>query len=898
MDNATQTLTGQFAAAAREAAGQVALIFREGDAVREYTYARLYRDSLAVAGWLQAQEVAPGDRVAILLENRPEWPESYFGALLAGAVAVPLDPVSRWDYLQHVLEETQARLIFTFPQAPFSQLEQLPFLEKIVVVGETEAAGGKIINFTAVLAAEIEADLPVVQPGDLASIIYTSGTTGLPKGVMLTHRNFSANCQAIASLNAFRPEDQVLAILPLHHAFPFTGTLLVPLFSRMKIVFLDTLRAEAVLNCIKEQHITILVVTPQVLQHFYQGIERQLARIPWPARPLLLAYLKFSREVSRFLGVNPAQPVLKKFRRALGEQFRFFISGGAKLPESLGENLARLGFTVLEGYGLTETAPVVAVNPPAAPRPGSVGRPLPGVEVRILDPDAAGIGEILIRGDNVMAGYFRNEAATQEVLKDGWLHSGDLGSLDRDGYLSIQGRIKDIIVLASGQNVSAEEVGQHYLKAPSIQEVFITTDSRAEKLAALVVPNLDFFRKAGETDIYDRVKWDVELFSQELEPYKRVRDFVLINEELPKTRLGKVRIHEAQRLYREWAGKVYEKRQPAVPEELSPAGQTVLKILARQAGEARISLDDHLELDLGLDSLGLVELLAALEGRFNFKIKDDEFTGILTVKDLIAFIEAKHPEVLAAPEAEITAWAEMLRTDPPPALLGRLGMAGGFTARMVTLGLVSTLGSWFKWMFDFKVYRREGLKRQGYILCPNHASFLDGFLLAYAVPGPLRHHLFSLGYSGYFDVPVLRDLLKLIRVIPVDSARNVVTGLQVSSYILRHGQILAIFPEGFRTPTGEVGQFKRGVAILARELDVKLVPVYIQGSYEAWPPGITLPRARPIRLIFGREYSWQELKARGLEVNPDAADYDAIRVGLREEVLKLKQVLEGKLVSY
>jgi long-chain acyl-CoA synthetase len=192
------------------------------------------------------------------------------------------------------------------------------------------------------------------------------------------------------------------------------------------------------------------------------------------------------------------------------------------------------------------------------------------------------------------------------------------------------------------------------------------------------------------------------------------------------------------------------------------------------------------------------------------------------------------------------------------------------------------------------VYGREGLGDRGYILCPNHGSYLDGFLLASAVPGPLRYRLFSLGYSGYFDVPVIRSLLKLIRVIPVDSARNVVAALQMSAYILRNGQVLAIFPEGFRTPTGEVGQFKKGVAILARELEVKLVPVYIQGSYAAWPPGVSLPRSRPIRVCFGREYSWQELRERGLKVTPEASDYDAIRVGLREEVMRLKEAAEGE----
>jgi long-chain acyl-CoA synthetase len=895
MDNATPTLTGHLAGVCREAADRTALIYRAEDVVREYTYGQLYRHSLAVARWLQDQGVEKGDRVVILLENRPQWPMIYFGTLLAGAVAVPLDPVSLWDHVHYTLEQTRAKIIFTFHQAILSQLQESPFLEKIVVVGETGESGGKLRNFATIPeASDRKAELPAVHPDDLAAIIYTSGTTGLPKGVMLTQKNFFANYRGIAQLNAIQPDDNMLAILPLHHAFPFTATLLLPLFSRAKITYLDTLKAEAILRCIKEQRVTVLALTPLVLQHFYQGMQRQLSRIPWPLRPLLLAYLKFSRRLSQFLGVNPARPLHRKFREALGEQFRFFVSGGAKLPEDLAEDLARLGFTVLEGYGLTETSPVVTFNPPAAPRLGSAGQPLVGVEVRILDPDVDGVGEVLIRGDNVMAGYFHNEAATREVIKDGWFHSGDLGYLDGDGYLFLRGRIKDIIVLASGKNVSAEEVGRHYLQAPSIKEIFVTTDSRAEKLAAVVVPDLDFFRKTGQTDIHAKVKWDLELLSQGLEPYRRVRDFVLINDELPKTRLGKVKMREAERIYQEKAGKQYQPKKLAVEAGLSPVGATVVAILTRQLEDSRISLDDHLELDLGLDSLGLVELMAALETRFNLKIWDGEFTGIFTVRDLIGFIEGKNPEAVRESEAEPAAWGRVLTTEPDAALLRRLGMAGGLTARLVTQGLAALIGSFFTWMFDLKVSGGGGLGDRGYILCPNHGSYLDGFLLAYAVPKPLRHRMFSLGYSGYFDVPVIRSLLKLIRVIPVDSARNVVAALQMSSYILRQGQIIAIFPEGFRTPTGEIGQFKKGVAILARELGVKLVPVYIQGSFAAWPPGVSLPRPHPIRVFFGREHSWQELKERGLKVTPDASDYDAIRVGLREAVIQLEKVSGGR----
>jgi long-chain acyl-CoA synthetase len=889
MADEAQTLTGILAGAAREASGDTAILYREGDELRSYTYGQLYRSSLSVAGWLGGQGVEQGDRVALLLENRPEWSMCYFGVLLRGGVAVPLDPVSRWEFIEYALTQTRTRVIFTFSKAPLDRLAQLPFLEKIVVLGEPGGAGGKVVKFPEVQESPgREEGLPRVHPDDLASIIYTSGTTGMPKGVMLTHKNFAANCRGIAEIDAIRPEDNFLSILPLHHAFPFTATLLLPLYYRAKITYLDTLKAEAILKCLKEQGITILVLTPQVLQHFYQGFERRLEQIPWPARPLLLRYLQFSWRVSRFAGVNPAQPLLRKFRNALGEQFRFFVSGGAKLPETLAGNLARLGFTALEGYGLTETAPVVTINPPAATRLGSAGKPLAGVEVRILDPDPGGVGEVLIRGDNVMAGYYQNEAATREAVKDGWFHSGDLGCLDRDGYLFLKGRIKDIIVLASGKNVSGEEVGEHYLQAPSIKEIFVTADVREEKLAAVVVPDLAFFRKIGETDIYGRVKWDLELLSQGLEPYKRVREFVLVNEELPKTRLGKVKRFEAQKIYQARSGQRWEKKKLAVEEGVSRVGEIVVAVLARQLGDSRISLDDHLELDLGMDSLALVQLLAALENRFDTAIKDEEFAGLFTVGELIGFIEGKRPEAVTEPGEAAAAWDRVLGTDPPSDLLGRCGLDGGLAAGMVTQGLAAILGFWFRQMFDLQVYGREQLREGGYILCPNHTSYLDGFLVAAAMPPRLRTRLFSQGYSRYFDIPVLQTLIRLIRVIPVDSARNVVAAMQVSSYILRHGQILCVFPEGSRSPSGELGEFKKGVAILARELKVNLVPVYIQGTHEAWPPGAALPRPHPVRVVFGREHSWEELRDRGKMMDSGAPDYDAISLGLRQAVLRLR----------
>ena len=370
------------------------------------TYHQFFEQVQRVAGWLRQQGLQKGERGLIIMENRPEWPISYFGLLLAGGTAVPVDLQSRPEHVAYVLEQTGATVVFAGPKAPLAEIAQGP-------VGAAPGGGGGTAGLPGPgggvpgppgLAAR--PDLPAIHLDDLASIIYTSGTTGPPKGVMLTHKNFAANYQGIAALEAVTAADNFLALLPLFHTFPFMASIILPFFTGATVTFIDTLKAEPVLRALKEQQVTILPVTPQVLQHFYKGIAKKLAGLPLGLGQVLNRALDLSRRWQARGGPNLTGLLTRTFRQALGSQFRFFVSGGAKLPDEVAKNFAKLGFIILEGYGLTETAPVVSINYPAV-RWGSVGRPLAGVEVKIDRPNAEGVGEILIRGDNVMSRLFR-----------------------------------------------------------------------------------------------------------------------------------------------------------------------------------------------------------------------------------------------------------------------------------------------------------------------------------------------------------------------------------------------------------------------------------------------------------------------------------------------------------
>jgi len=911
MNKKLYTLHGKLREIVDQFPERIVMQMRKEDGYLRHTYKEFYEISQSIAHFLLEQGVKKGNGVAIVLENRPEWGMIYFGIMLAGAVAIPFDPQSGGEEIKFFLSDSESKIAFTSSKL-LSLLtgltDSVPSLKKIIAL-DLEKSSKESISFseTISIGSDLKSltSMPEVFPQDIASILYTSGTTGKPKGVMLTHKNFYSNFQSINKLKLFSDKDNVLSILPLHHSFPFMVTLIIPLFSQSKITYISSLKNEELLRCMKETGVTILTGVPQLFYMFYKHILDGMKKVPFLVRVPLLRFIEILWLVRKFTGINLAKLSLSKIHRAFGKKLRFFACGGAKLNEEAARFLVKIGFTILEGYGLTETSPVVTFNPLKKQKIGSVGKVIPDVELRIAEPNEYGVGEVVIKGHNVMRGYYKQEEETRKVLKNNWFYSGDLGYLDKQEHLRLTGRKKELIVLSSGKNVSPEEVESHYAKSPFIKGlcVLATGKSEEEKLMAVIVPDLDYYRKVGEVNIYGIIKWDLENLSKQYPPYKRIMGFVVTSEALPQTHLGKLKRFEIKNRYLdELMGVGLRKIDEEIPlsdEDLkilsSGIAKKIIKILGKETNlERRIRLGDHLEIDIGLDSLGRVELMAALEKILKIDIPDSVMVKIFTVRELILAIEKlilkTEPETEEASviQTRPSLWSDILKVNPAKDIIEKIDLFPGWSSRFFTLLISGILSILFKLIWPIKVFGIKNLPpKETFILCPNHGSYLDGFLIAASLPRWLEKHMFFLGHRAYFEVPIIRNIVKLIRIIPIDPGAQLIDAIQACAYILRNGKTACIFPEGVRSIDGEIKEFKKGIGILAKELSIRLVPVYIKGSYESWPRTKRFPRPNPVTIVFGRPHNAEELKKEGTRLGAKD-DCEAITLGIREEVIRLK----------
>lgn len=866
-----KNLFEHFEAIAAKYPDQVAVIVQGQGEPERYTYADLRQMSRAVAAHLRVLGIRGGQRCAILAANHARWCAVFLGILECGAVAVPLDTAFKSEQISILLRDSESRVVFAgheYLAAVNCALPSCPTVQDVIVIHNgvpgctalDEILRQPIVDPTARPPASLD---------QLAVILYTSGTTSDPKGVELTHANLVAEMEAVFHVVEVTPEDSLLGVLPLFHALALLANCLLPFAKGARVVFLETISSGEILRAMREHGITIFCCVPQF---FYLVQQRVLEKVGaqggarYLAFRTLLATNGFLRDA---LGVNLGRVFFRRIHEALGPRLRLLVTGGSRCDLAVAEDFHRLGFDLLQAYGLTESSGAATVTPSRANRIGSVGPPLLGVEIKITpteftgEDDHAG-GEILIGGAIVMRGYHRRPDATAAALEGGYLHSGDLGYLDAEGNLYITGRKKDLIVLSSGKNIYPEEIEAHYLESPFIKELCVLGRSSlpgepfAERLHAVVVPNLDVMRERKIVNMKEILRYEIEGLSVRLPPHKRILTYEIWQEELPRTTTRKLKRYQIeQAINRTMTREQVEPAQRELTEEQrrwaeDPRVAAALAVVARAARRSGpIAPDANLELDLGLDSMERVELLVTLEQEFSTQVAEEEAVKIYTVRELV---EALLGESTATGRARASgpAWAILLAPEKvaDPDFLEILKPKHILAA--VCFLIVKIVYLFARLLLRMRVEGRENLPASGpVVLSPNHQSYLDAFLLVSTLPYWLFRRLFFVGASEYFATPLRAWVAKTLNLIPIDPDTNLVRALQAGAFGLRHGKVLVLFPEGERSIDGEVKRFKKGAAILSAHLGVPLVPVALDGVYEVWPRGRPPQALAKVQIRFG-----------------------------------------------
>ena len=843
-----------------------------------WSYARLVQSARSFAQALLARGVSRLEPVVICARNSPEWVIAYFGILQAGALPVPVNDIASVRELTEILTVCEARRIVTTSRHVPDFRAMRPGLEFVLLDGDG-------VDSWRHLPGAAERPLPQLRSGDPASLLWTSGTTGTPKGVPLTHHNFLSNLDALVSTRIAESTDRVLLPLPLHHAYPFTVGLLYGLSVGATIILPSGITGPEITEAARRGRATAIVGVPRLYMALLDAISMAAkARGPIPAY-LFRFLLAVSVFIRRHFALRVGRIVFSRVHAAIGPKIRILASGGAHLDPDVGEKLEGLGYEVLNGYGLTETSPILTMTPRGRGRTGAEGIPPPGVAIKIEPELGQPFGEVLATGPNVFSGYWKNEAATKAAFTpDGWFRTGDLGFLDSENYLHITGRKSEMIVLPGGEHIFPEDVETRYGAIPAIRELAILEE--AGKLVALIVPNDVFIRTHGAARIEALLREGLETAGLKLAPYARISGFAVIHEALPRTHLGKLKRHLLPDLYA-------KARLPAAAAAAAPMTEEDRAFLAKPLPAAihnwfrqrypgkPVGLDSMLQIDLGIDSLEWVTLTLELQNRFGIALTERELSKVITLRDLIvaaAAVQSAGPSMPSIPGPAGAAAFEAPETSrwlkPQGPLPRTFGVLFYYANRAV-----------MRAVFRLKVFGVERVPSQGpLILAPNHASLLDPFLVAAALPLDRLRHTFWAGWTGrLFWNPLLRAFSRATRVIPVDPERAPAEGLAFGLAALSRGEALVWFPEGRLSPTGEIGPFLRGVGYLLAQSRAEAVPVRIAGSFDAMPRGWRWPRRVEISVRFGEPVAPARLEAMGR--GPDS--FMRIADGLRTAVLGL-----------
>jgi long-chain acyl-CoA synthetase len=788
---------------------EIAYVHRRGFRTLRWTYSQLAELAFRFARELEARSIGKGDRVLLWGDNCAEWVGVFFGCMLRGAVAVPMDRIAAPDFAQRVMSDVDARLI-------------------VCASALTMHAGGRpyleLESLSDALAQRSAEPYTPVQfsRDDTAQIVFTSGTTAEPRGVVLTHGNILASVDPIErefpkyrrSERLFHPI-RFLELLPLSHVFGQFMGMFIPALLGGTVHFQDSFKPSDIIATIKSERISVLVAVPRVVESLKNKLRDELG-----------AYIEKNWERAENEHFLKRWWRFRKIRRLFGWKFWAIISGGAALDQNTEEFWRRLGYVVVQGYGLTETSSLISLNHPFKVGRRSIGKVLPGREMK-LDPET---GEILVRGENVARQYWQGKGLKPVTGEEGWFRTGDLGAMDEEGNLYFKGRSKNVIVTPAGLKVYPEDLEQALRKQPQVRDVVVVgvaAGGNAEACAVLLLKNGD----SGSIAVASA--------NQTLADFQKIRRWIVWpDDDFPRTSTQKPKlelIRKAAEAQVNGSGADPALSQRA-REDGAPghSGDGTLEDLIGNIAGRRVELKPgaHLENDLNLSSLDRVELMAAIESRYQVDLGDREFSQVNTVADLENLLKKSAPEARTN-NYPYSRW--------PQSWLARWIRVLGYNC--ITLPYIMV-------MARPKIIGRERLKdfRGPALIISNHIAQIDiGFLMA-ALPMHLRNRL---------GVAMQGEMLRSMRYPPKDwlfvkrwweqlryaliaAFFNVFSLPQRAKYresfrfageLVDRGYSVVIFPEGRRTETGEMSPFRSGIGLLATHLNLPIIPMRIDGLF-------------------------------------------------------------------
>ncbi|MFZ0857430.1 MAG: AMP-binding protein [Candidatus Acidiferrales bacterium] len=784
---------------------EIAIAYRRGYRMERWSYARVGAVARNFAATLEQRGVAPGDRVMLWGENCAEWVAAFFGCVLHGAVVVPMDQAASAEFAARVAATVDAKMIVHSRALDAGKIGRPEIL--LEELTETEWHG---------VDAGARLDTKSAKRSDAVEIVFTSGTTAEPRGVVLTHGNILANIEPMeAEIQKYLKYERFfhplrfLNLLPLSHVFGQLMGMFIPPLLGGTVIFLDTMGPAEVSRAIKRERVTALVTVPRMIESLQGQMEREVeaaGRVE-----------KFKRDFARADGEKFLRRVwrFRKIHGRLGWKFWAFISGGAALPESAEVFWNRLGYAVVQGYGLTETTSLVSVNNPFRVGKRSIGKLLPGMEMKLGEG-----GEILVRGENVASGYFQGAKLEPVAGEEGWFRTGDLGEVDAEGNLYFKGRRKNVIVTPAGMNVYPEDLEAELRKQPGVKDcvvVGIEQEGNAEACAVLLLEDAS----ADAAKIVERA-------NQSLAEYQRMRRWMVWKEpDFPRTPTQKPMLARI----RETVEREFGARVEGPPTQNVGAGDSLGELIARVTGRGgNFGADANLERDLQMSSLDKVELMSALEEKYQVDLSETKFAGAKTVGELEKLLR----EPRARPQThEFSRWAQRW-----PVTWIRLAVYYALTWPATML------------LARPEIRGRENLRgvRGPVLVVANHVTYVDiGCVLA-ALPGKFRHRLATAMEAerlwgmrhpsgmGWFMRMVNRVdyflVIALFNVFPLPKQTGFRESFAFAGELADKGWNVLVFPEGERTKDGKVGRFRGGVGLLATKLDLPVVPVRIDGLWE------------------------------------------------------------------